>query len=171
MNRRLGRAYDRSIFALLETNRRSIALVMRELSMAEAMSAIVDSSCSGGMLWSLRFRDRDGGFYWHSEPDGHNIYTAFHWPGSPGVGAMYDETNIMAVTRRYAFAIRGLTSPPLPGPLPPKLLPISDPAAISWQGSVGAANYIVERAPKAEGPWQVIGDGVDESFTQDRPQF
>ena len=139
--------------------------------MEDTMKAIMDTGISGGLLWSLRFHNRDGGFYWHSEPDGHNIYKAFHWPGSPGVGAMYDETNIMAVTRRYAFAIRGLTSPPLPGPLPPKLLPISDPAAISWQGSVGAANYIVERAPKAEGPWQVIGDGVDESFTQYRPQF
>ena len=124
-----------------------------------------------GLLWSLRFRDRDGGFYWHSEPAGGDRYKAFHWPGSPMMDAAYDETNLMAVTRRYAFAIRGLTPPPLPVPAPPRLLPITDIAAISWQGSVGAASYTVERAPKADGPWAVAGTNIDESFVQYRPLF
>ena len=47
------------------------------------MQAIMDSPVSGGLLWSLRFRNRDGGFYWHSEPDGANLYKVFHWPPSP----------------------------------------------------------------------------------------
>lgn len=138
--------------------------------MAEAMQAIADSSAAGGLLWSLRFRDRDGGFYWHSEPLGGNLYKAFHWPGS-AIGAAYDETNLMALVRRQAFAIRGLTPPPVPAPAPPTLLPISDPAAISWRGSVGAADYTVERAPKAGGPWTVAGKGIDEGFVQYRPLF
>ena len=50
--------------------------------MARAMKTIMDSGSAGGLLWSLRFRDRDGGFYWHSEPSGGNQYKAFHWPGS-----------------------------------------------------------------------------------------
>ncbi|MGH7975204.1 MAG: cellulase family glycosylhydrolase, partial [Limisphaerales bacterium] len=33
--------------------------------MEDAMKAIMDTGTSGGLLWSLRFRDRDGGFYWH----------------------------------------------------------------------------------------------------------
>ena len=49
--------------------------------MQDAMKAIMDTGMSGGLLWSLRFRDRDGGFYWHSEPSGGNQYKAFHWPG------------------------------------------------------------------------------------------
>jgi hypothetical protein len=126
---------------------------------------------SGGLLWSLRFRDRDGGFYWHSEPDGANLYKAFHWPGSAAIGADYDETNLMAAVRRYAFAIRGLTPPPVPVPAPPRLLPIADTAAISWQGSVGAASYVIERAPEANGPWMVAGTNIDESFVQYRPLF
>jgi mannan endo-1,4-beta-mannosidase len=79
--------------------------------MEDAMKAVVDTGMSGALLWSLRFRDRDGGFYWHSEPDGADLYKAFHWPGSP-IGAGYDETNLMAMVRRYAFEIRGLTPPP-----------------------------------------------------------
>ncbi len=138
--------------------------------MAAAMQAIIDTGISGGLLWSLRFRDRDGGFYWHSEPSGGNLYKGFHWPGS-AMGAAYDETNLMAITRRYAFAIRGLTPPPIPVPAPPRLLPITDAAAISWQGSVGAASYTVERAPKADGPWTMAGTNIDESFVQYRPLF
>jgi mannan endo-1,4-beta-mannosidase len=138
--------------------------------MEQAMQAIADSGAAGGLLWSLRFRDRDGGFYWHSEPLGGNLYKAFHWPGS-AIGAAYDEINLMALVRRQAFAIRGLTPPPIPAPAPPTLLPISDPAAISWQGSVGAADYTVERAAGAGGPWQTVGNKIDESFVQYRPLF
>jgi len=139
--------------------------------MADAMQAIADSSCSGGMLWSLRFRDRDGGFYWHSEPGlGGNLYKAFHWPAST-IGNDYDEINLMAITRSNAFAIRGLPVPPVAVPAAPKLFPITNAAAISWQGSVGASSYQVERAAKCDGDWQIISPNVDEALTQYRPQF
>ncbi len=139
--------------------------------MNDAMHAIMDSSCSGGLLWSLRFRNRDGGFYWHSEPGlGGNLYKAFHWPASP-IGNDYDEINLLKLVRENAFAIRGLAEPPVAVPTPPKLLPIADASAISWQGSVGAQKYIVERAAKHDGPWQIISSNVDEALTQYRPQF
>ena len=138
--------------------------------MQDAMKTIMDTGLSGGLLWSLRFRDRDGGFYWHSEPSGGNQYKAFHWPGSI-TGAAYDEINLMALVRSNAFAIRGLKPTPIPVPAPPKLLPITDAAAISWQGSVGAQSYIVERAPAKEGTWTVAGKGIDESQVQYRPLF
>ena len=138
--------------------------------MDDAMKAIQDTGMSGGLLWSLRFRDRDGGFYWHSEPSGGNQYKAFHWPGSV-IGAMYDETNLMAMVRRQAYEIRGLTPPPIPAPAPPTLLPIANAAAITWQGSVGAASYTVERAPAPTGPWKTVGTGIDESFVQYRSLF
>jgi hypothetical protein len=87
------------------------------------------------------------------------------------MGNPYDEIKLLDIVRADAFAIRGLPVPPVPVPAPPTLLPIADAAAISWQGSVGAQNYTVERAPKASGPWTVAGSGVDESFVQYRPLF
>lgn len=138
--------------------------------MEKAMQAIAGSSASGGLLWSLRFRNRDGGFYWHSEPYGGNLYKAFHWPGST-LGDPYDETRLMNAVRLNAFAMRGLPVPDIGIPSPPTLLPIGDPAAISWQGSVAASRYQVERAAQKSGPWEVIASDVDEAFTQYRPQF
>ena len=138
--------------------------------MADAIQATRESQTAGALAWSLRFRNRDGGFYWHSEPAGGNKYKAFHWPGSP-IADDYDETGFMALMGREAFAIRGLPVPGIPAPAPPVLLPVTDADAIGWQGSVGAAAYVVERAPKRSGPWTVAGDGVDESFTQYRPLF
>jgi hypothetical protein len=138
--------------------------------MAEAVTAITDSGASGGLLWSLRFRNRDGGFYWHSEPYGGNLYKAFHWPGS-ALGEPYDEAKLLNLVRSNAFAIRGLTAPEVSIPAAPKLLPIKDVAEISWQGSVGATSYQVERGTKQSGDWKIIATNVDEAFTQYRPQF
>jgi hypothetical protein len=138
--------------------------------MVAAMTAIARSGASGGLLWSLRFRNRDGGFYWHSEPYGGDLFKAFHWPPSR-LGDAYDETELMEAVRAKAFAIRGLPVPELAAPAPPRLLPVADPAAIAWQGSVGATGYQLERARKQGGPWQIIATNVDEAFTQYRPEF
>ena len=139
-------------------------------AMAACLDAVVERGAAGALAWSLRPHNRDGGFYWHSEPSGGNRYKAFHWPGSPA-GTAYDEIEFMALMRRKAFEIRGLPVPPIPVPAPPKLLPITDAAAISWQGSVGAASYSVERAASASGPWTAVADNVDESAVQYRPLF
>ena len=138
--------------------------------MGLTMDAIAESGASGGLLWSLRFRNRDGGFYWHSEPHGANLYKAFHWPASV-LGEPYDEARLLELVRAKAFSIRGLALPKISTPTPPTLLPITDAAAISWQGSVGASSYQIERAARDSGPWQIIASNVDEAFTQYRPDF
>ena len=139
-------------------------------AMVAAMQAVRDSGAAGGLLWSLRFRNRDGGFYWHYEPAGGNKYKAFHWPGF-STGAEYDEIELLSRLREQAFAIRGLPLPKAPVPTAPRLLPIYDAAAISWQGAVGATSYQVERASAKNGPWVVAGDHVDETAVQYRPLF
>lgn len=37
----------------------------------------------GACLWSLRFHSSRGGFYFHEEPWGFNVFWAYHWPGFP----------------------------------------------------------------------------------------
>ncbi len=125
----------------------------------------------GALIWSLRFHARDGGFYWHSEPGaGRYFYKAYHVPGFDS-GETIDERNLISCLRRYAFAIRHLTEPPMPVPQPPHLLPCEDVAQLTWQGSAFAAAYDLERAPSADGPWQVIAADLSDANTAHRPLY
>lgn len=134
------------------------------------MDTIIENGISGGMLWSLRFHNRDGGFYWHSEPSGENLYKAYHWPGFAS-GDPYFERRILDLTRRKAFEIRGMPIPKRTPPSAPQLLPIAEVSAISWQGSAGASRYDIERAPTKHGPWQIVGSDVSDAAVQYRPLF
>jgi hypothetical protein len=125
---------------------------------------------SGALIWSVRPRNRDGGFYWHSEPAGGNKFKAYHWPGFAS-GGDYDERGVLALLQGKAYAIRGLAVPKITKPAAPKLLPVKEASAIYWQGTVGATSYQVERAPSITGPWAVAGDNVDETAVQYRPLF
>jgi hypothetical protein len=123
---------------------------------------VIESDISGALIWSLRFHRREGGFYWHSEPLGSGLFKAYHWPGFDS-GGDYDERHLLAVMRDRAFAIQGRTAPPLEAPAPPHLLPIEAVSRISWQGSVGASAYLVERSSKEDGPWAVVADDVSDA--------
>lgn len=134
----------------------------------EIVGRVVASEASGALLWSLRFRNRDGGFYWHSEPANLGRYKAYHWPGFPS-GDAYEETAVMRLVRRAAHGIQGVAARPLPPPPPPEMLPCDDVAAISWRGVAGATHYRVERAAAAAGPWEVIAAEAREDRHPYRP--
>ncbi|UCD53176.1 MAG: cellulase family glycosylhydrolase [Phycisphaerales bacterium] len=136
----------------------------------ELLDTVIADGTSGALIWSLRFRSRDGGFYWHSEPFGGDRYKAYHWPGFDS-GAAYDERNLLALMRQKAYEIQGVPAPKLAAPQPPHLLLIEDAAAISWRGSAGAASYIVERAPKQDGPWAAVGSDISDAAIPYRPLF
>lgn len=129
-----------------------------------------DRAVSAAMIWSLRFHNRDGGFYWHSEPMGSGLYKAYHWPGFAS-GHAYDEKNLMALLRGRAFSIDDQTEPPLEIPRPPVLLPIQNVAHISWQGSAGARSYSIERSLNPAGPWQVVADNISDAAVAYAPLY
>ena len=121
----------------------------------------------GILLWSLRFHNRDGGFYYHMEKP---PFQAYHFPGFAS-GHAYEEQPIMQMMRRLAFEIRGLDVPALPAPATPALLPLTHVGDIRWRGSAGASHYIVERETAGAGNWQVVGARVDETEAPYRAQF
>jgi hypothetical protein len=134
------------------------------------LDAVMDEKISGILIWSLRFHDRDGGFYCHSEPHGGDKYKAYHWPGFTS-GNAFDETNVLSLMRQKAFEIRNMPVPAIEKPAAPVLLDIKDVAAISWQGSAGASGYTVERAENPNGPRQIAGDNISDAEFQYRPLF
>ena len=131
------------------------------------IDTVINQGLSGAMIWSLRFRNRDGGFYHHYEYDN---YEAYRWPGFPS-GDFYDERNVLTLLREKAHEIDGSTTERLPVPAAPRLLDIKDAAEISWQGSTGAQSYIVEHKSEADTGWTVVGSDVDDSRYQYRPLF
>ncbi|MFA5292296.1 MAG: hypothetical protein WC496_04590 [Phycisphaerae bacterium] len=134
------------------------------------LNTAIEQKTAGALIWSLRFRNRDGGFYWHHEPYGGDLFKAYHWPGFTS-GADYDETNLMSLMRNKAFEIRNLPVPALEKPAPTVLLDIMDNSQISWQGSAGAQSYIVERAINENGPWTVAGKNISDTAFQYKPLF
>ncbi len=134
------------------------------------LNTVIEHDVSGALLWSLRFHNRDGGFYWHWETASNGLYKAYHWPGFDS-GAAYDERHVLDLMRKKAFAIRGKPLPERQPPAAPRLLAITDIGAISWQGSAGAESYDVERSTNPRGPWEVVGEGVSDAQVQYRPLF
>lgn len=124
---------------------------------------IKTENISGALIWSLRFHNRDGGFYWHSEPMGSGIYKAYHLPGF-AAGTSYDEKNVVNLMRQKAFEIRGMPELPILKPEAPKLLPIKSISKINWQGSVGTDSYVVERMEQGSGKWMPIGNPVEDTW-------
>jgi mannan endo-1,4-beta-mannosidase len=139
-------------------------------ALCAVMDTVIEQKLSGGLLWSLRYRTREGGFYWHHEPAGGDFFKAYHWPGFES-GEKYDERRLMQLVRQRAFAIQGLTPPPVPAPQPPRLLSVSAGAQMTWQGSVGASGYEVGRAESQNGPWTLVGADVSDARVQYRPLF
>jgi mannan endo-1,4-beta-mannosidase len=134
------------------------------------LQTVMEEGVSGALIWSLRYRDRDGGFYWHSEPYGGDLFKSYHWPGFAS-NAAFDEAGLLRLMREKAFEIRGIPTPPIEKPAPPVLLDIEDVAAISWQGSAGAQSYIVERTENKDGPWLPVKCNISDAALQYRPLF
>ncbi|MEN6424187.1 MAG: hypothetical protein ABFE13_02400 [Phycisphaerales bacterium] len=139
-------------------------------ALCAVMDAVAEENLSGALLWSLRYRSREGGFYWHHEPAGGDYFKAYHWPGFP-IGEKFDERGLMRQVRQRAFAIQGVTPPLLPKPAAPRLLSATEGGLMAWQGTVGAECYDVQRAEASQGPWTPVGTGVCEAQVQYRSLF
>lgn len=136
----------------------------------QVIDTVVENGISGALLWSLRFHNRDGGFYWHDEPAGGNLFKAYHWPGFPA-GDGYDETAMLDLVRQSAYRIRGLQPPSLSVPAAPHLFSMKHPGRISWRGSSGANGYDVQRSFSEIGPWEIVGKNISDAAVQYRPLF
>jgi mannose/cellobiose epimerase-like protein (N-acyl-D-glucosamine 2-epimerase family) len=138
--------------------------------MTAVMDAIVEEGLAGGLVWSLRSHDRDGGFYWHSEPHGGDLFKAYHWPGFAS-GEAYDEARFMREMRRRAFVIRGVREPDRETPAPPRVIEVTAGGLVTWRGSTGANEYDVQRKGSQGDAWRTIVHGVSDAAVQYRPLF
>ena len=139
----------------------------------EGMRAIMDTTIqepaiAGALIWSLRFHNQDGGYYWHDEPWGGDFFKALHWPGGPE-GEHYDETRFMRLVRSEAWQIQGVPTPPLEAPVPPTELTVTDGGVVNWRGSTGAAQYVLQSSASVDGPWAPVASELTDDAAQYHP--
>ena len=53
----------------------------------KVFASVIANGVSGAMIWSLRFHNRNGGFYWHTEGASGGAYKAYHYPGFSSGGS------------------------------------------------------------------------------------
>lgn len=131
------------------------------------VDTVINQNLAGAMIWSLRYKNREGGFYHHYE---YNNFESYRWPGF-ATGDFYDEKIVLNMMREKAYQIDGTPIPRLPIPTEPTLLDIENVSEISWQSSTGASSYIVERKEEYDSDWQVIASNADDSKYAYRPLF
>lgn len=125
---------------------------------------IDEEAIPGALAWSLRRHHPAGGFYQHTEPFGHGIYRAYHWPGFDD-GVLYDERNFLSMFREKAFEFQGKSVPPISAPKAPTLLAFTAAPKFSWQGSAGASGYDIQRSTSEDGQWKVVAHNIDDVDT------
>jgi hypothetical protein len=131
------------------------------------MQAIRENQIVGGLLWSIRGRRRDGGWYYHNE--GGTPVNSYHVPGF-AVGHAYEEKRILDLLKQEAFTIRGMQAPPVSKPWPAPVL-IRQGTGFTWRGSAGAESYTLERARSAEGPFTELATGLHDAVIADVAAF
>ncbi|HVO72998.1 MAG TPA: cellulase family glycosylhydrolase, partial [Ignavibacteriaceae bacterium] len=141
------------------------------LTTPENIKTIVDSAInnyvSGIMIWSLRFHNRDGGFYMHRENRG---FGSYRFPGFSS-GNLYNEKEAIDFMQSEAFRVDGKKVPAPEKPAAPHLLEIKDVYDISWQGSTGVNSYIVERRESDSSSWRVLVKDISDAETAYKPIF
>jgi mannan endo-1,4-beta-mannosidase len=131
------------------------------------LDTTMSNDVSGIMIWSLRFHNRDGGFYMHRENTGLGSY---RFPGFAS-GDPYSESDVINFMRAKAFEIDGMEIPPLEKPLSPNLLDIKDVYSINWQGSTGASAYDIERKETNSDVWINICKDIPDADEAYKPLF
>lgn len=130
--------------------------------------AVVDSPCCGSLIWSLRFHNHEGGFYFHEDGSKPVVSRSYHYPGFVENDDYY-ENDIIKMIMDNAIRIQNTERKPLDRPNPPYLFPVVN-NEITFRGATGATHYCVERSTSLEGPWKVIGEDVSDCM-QHGPLF
>jgi hypothetical protein len=141
-----------------------VAMYTTPAALRDLLDEVTTDGTSGALWWALRFHNRDGGFYKHSDRD--SQFEDLNWPGFSGneqlLPELARERAVLDLLADYAARIRGGTRPALAAPAAPVMLPAPDPGHLSWRGSTGARSYDLQRATSAAGPWNTIGRDLGE---------
>lgn len=143
-----------------------IAMWTPPATLRALLDEVLAGAASGGNFWALRFHNRDGGFYKHSDRE--SQFEDLNWPGFPTVQSYLPEIGterqLLEILADYGWKSRGLARPAPSIPTAPELLVPPDPGHLSWRGSTGAETYALERATSPAGPWERVASDLTDGL-------
>ena len=118
------------------------------------------NNTAGTLIWSLRFRNVNGGFYYHNDTP----TRSYHYPGF-SINDDYKEEAVINLLTIYGHLLQNIpiTIPPIPRA---PILFESVSGALSWQGQTGSAYFSVERKETGSFSWQVLSADVSDAYEQ-----
>ncbi|KAJ3039083.1 hypothetical protein HDV00_012641 [Rhizophlyctis rosea] len=137
---------------------------------------VSNTNVTGGLIWSLRYHARDGGFYTHYE--GKDAYYSYHVPSFPeNITAQFgaEEATLIPQLRSKALQITGQsTSKGYPVPPVPQVIQgdaTITPRNLRWRGSAYAASYNIYRGTKGTNGFISWGSSPIATGVKDNVQF
>ncbi|TVP96058.1 MAG: hypothetical protein EA374_02480, partial [Acholeplasmatales bacterium] len=122
----------------------------------------VENGTAGSLIWSLRFRNVEGGFYFHDDFGELNT-RSYHYPGFPRNDDYYEQA-IIALMTAQAHAVQGKTVGLPPLPEAPVLFPLDAMNGLTFRGATGSYAFQIERRIDGTTDWEVLADSVYDIF-------
>lgn len=118
----------------------------------------VNNGSSGSLIWSLRFRNVNGGFYYHNDTPSRS----YHFPGY-SLNDDYFETRIINFIIEHAHLVTGGAPYAPTVPDQPLLFDI-DNAELTWRGATGSAAFSIERKEVGDDHWTELANAVSDAY-------
>lgn len=118
----------------------------------------VNNGTSGSLIWSLRYRNVNGGFYYHNDIPSRS----YHFPGY-SLNDDYFETRIINFIIEQAHLVAGGSTYTPTIPDQPFLFAIQN-AELTWRGATGSASFSIERREAGTDQWAELANHVLDAF-------
>ncbi len=122
------------------------------------LDVVAESTISGSLIWSLRFRSIDGGYYEHVD----GFSRSYRYPGF-SINDDYDEIKIIDLLTEHGHRLQHKEIEPLPLPKAPVLLSVKD-FALTWRGQTFSRTFSIERSEDDGLTWTVIAENVIDCY-------
>lgn len=118
----------------------------------------VNNGTSGSLIWSLRFRNVNGGFYYHNDTP----TRSYHYPGF-ALNDDYFETRIINFIIEHAHLVAGGSTYSPVIPEAPLLFDVQN-AEFTWRGTTGSASFSIERREVGGDQWIELANNVSDAY-------
>lgn len=125
---------------------------------AAMLEEVYQNGTSGSLIWSLRFRNVNGGFYYHND----GPTRSYHYPGFV-INDDYRERDIIDLLTIYGHLMQGQVVSQVPVPDAPVLFE-TDTHELTWRGQTGSATFAVERRILGSDGWTEIAQGIMDAY-------